>query len=138
MSTLITGRMLSNKKSELTHELSGVKLITAAPLDNQGDGSSFSPTDLVGASLASCILTIMGLVAERDGIKLSGATFSVEKQMQQDPRRIAALGLEIHLPADLAEPMRRKLERCADTCPVKRSLHRDTKVEIRYHYDIGK
>ncbi len=122
MAVEISGRYLRPLRSELTHGPSGTVLRTAAPADNQGDGSSFSPTDLFAASLASCMVTTMAIVAERDGIDLSGLTFRVVKNMKSDPRRLGALPVEIRMPAGIAPADRPKLERAAHTCPVKRSL----------------
>ena len=85
----MSGRYLGHLKVELEHGPSGAKITTAAPVDNQGDGSSFSPTDLCAASLGACMLTVMGIVAERDGIDFSTCRFTLEKHMQTDPRRIA-------------------------------------------------
>src|SRR5690349_3800793 len=99
MSVEITGRYTGKLGTELTHGPSGALLRTAAPLDNQGDGSSFSPTDLVAAALASCIVTTMAIVAEREGISFRDATFRVEKHMIAQPRRIGALPVVVHMPA---------------------------------------
>jgi uncharacterized OsmC-like protein len=132
----ITGRYAGQLKTEMTHGPSGVVLRTAAPVDNQGDGSSFSPTDLVAAALASCMVTTMAIVAQRDGVDFSGVTFRVEKHMSGEPRRIARLPVEIHLPANLSPAQRTKLERAAQTCPVHRSLGADVEHEARFVYDV--
>ncbi len=113
------------------HPDSGVTMKTAAPVDNQGDGSSFSPTDLVGVSMASCMLTIMGIVARRDGIAIEGTTAETEKHMVADPqRRIGKLVCRFTLPADISEEQLDKLRLAAETCPVKRSLSDRTEVVI--------
>jgi putative redox protein len=132
----ITGRYTGQLKTEMAHGPSGVVLRTAAPVDNQGDGSSFSPTDLVAAALASCMVTTMAIVAERDGIDFSGVSFRVEKHMAGEPRRIGRLPVEIHLPASLSEAQRGKLERAAQTCPVHRSLGPDVEQDVRFAYDV--
>lgn len=137
MSVKVTGRFIGNKKIELTHNDSGVKLVTSAPKDNNGDGSSFSPTDLVGASMGSCMMTIMAILAEREGIDLTGMWMDVEKHMATEgPRRIARLPLNIHLPARLDSEQRQKMERAAMTCPVHKSLHPDVKTEVLFCYDV--
>jgi uncharacterized OsmC-like protein len=118
----ITGRYKGNLNVELTHGPSGKRLTTAAPVDNEGDGSSFSPTDLVAAALGACMMTILGILARREGIDLEGAEFRVEKHMQSAPRRIAALPVTIRLPAGLTADQKLKLERGALTCPVHHSL----------------
>src|SRR5258708_35626605 len=91
-------------------------------VDNQGDGSQFSPTDLVAAALGSCMVSTMAIVAQRDGIDLAGVTFHVEKHMHPEPRRIGKLPVMIHMPASPTPAERTKLERAAQTCPVHRSL----------------
>jgi uncharacterized OsmC-like protein len=131
----ITGRYTGNLKMELTHGPSGARLATAAPVDNCGDGSSFSPTDLVAAALGSCMVTTMGIVAEREGIDFTAAAFRIEKHMQSDPRRIAALPVELHMPPGLTPDQRTKLERAALTCPVHRSLLPEIETKITFVYD---
>src|SRR5262249_62155069 len=110
MAVEITGTYTGNLKMELTHGPSGAKLKTAAPVDNKGDGSSFSPTDLVAAALGCCIVTTMAVVAEREGIDFTTASFRVEKHMQSDPRRIAPLPVEIHMPRGLTPAQRKMLD----------------------------
>ncbi len=136
MTINIQGRYLGNKKIELTHGPSTTKIYTAAPLDNNGDGSSFSPTDLCAASLGSCIVTIMGIVAERNSIDLSGTFFEVTKEMSQSPRRIGKLTVTIHLPSKIEADNRKKLEHAAGTCPVSHSLHPDVIKEITILFDL--
>ncbi len=105
------------------HEASGSVLLSDAPLDNQGRGESFSPTDLVATALSTCILTIMGIVAERHAIALEGCGARVEKTMTSaGVRRIAALEVWISLPAGLSEKQRQLLIEAGEGCPVKRSL----------------
>jgi putative redox protein len=130
MAVKITGTYTGGLKTRLIHELSGSDLNTAAPLDNKGDGSSFSPTDLCAASLASCMITTMAIVGERDGIDLKETTFSVLKEMNQSPRRIGTLTIEITLPKGLSSEQIAKLERAARACPVHHSLHPDVKVVL--------
>ncbi len=130
MAVKITGSYTGGLKTELVHELSGTKLNTAAPLDNKGDGSSFSPTDLCAASLASCMVTTMAIVGERDGIDLKETTFSVTKEMNQSPRRIGTIAVVITLPKGLSADQVTKLERAARACPVHHSLHPDVKVVL--------
>ncbi len=126
---------LGEKHCELVHGPSGSKIETDAPRDNQGRGERFSPTDLMGASLGSCILTTMAIMAERDGIDLRGAKVRVVKEMQANPRRIARLRVEIFMPKGLSETDRKRLEAAAETCPVKRSLHPDIETPIRFIYE---
>lgn len=136
MGVEITGVYAGNLRTELVHGPSGMRISTAAPVDNQGDGSSFSPTDLVASALAACMMTIVGIIAQRDGLDLSGSHFRVEKHMRSDPRRIDALPVHLHLPAHLSEPQRRKLERGALTCPVHRSLLEEISKQVSFVYDV--
>lgn len=122
---------------ESRHELSNTLLLTDAPVDNQGKGLSFSPTDLVGVALGTCILTTMGIVANRHSIDLSGAKYSVEKTMTTGtPRKIDTLKLQFDLPASLTEEMKSRLERTVSTCPVHHSLSSDVKVLVTFNYII--
>lgn len=122
------------KHCELTHQPSGSKIETDAPKDNNGRGEKFSPTDLIGAALASCVLTTMAIVAERDGLSLVGAKAEVEKEMTEKPRRIGSLALSVTLPKSLNDNQRRKLEETAKHCPVHRSLHPDVQMPMTFTY----
>ena len=122
---------------ELTHEPSSSQIETDAPKDNLGKGERFSPTDLMGAALSSCILTTMAIVAERDGISLRGATAEVVKEMIATPsRRIGSLNVRVQMPVDIPEAAREKLERAAHACPVKKSLHPDIQADILFQYEL--
>ena len=136
MAVEITGEYTGKLGTVLRHGPSGATLRTAAPVDNQGDGSSFSPTDLVAAALGACMLTIVGILAEREGVDLRGSHFRVEKHMQGEPRRIAALPITFHLPRTLTPDQRTKMERGALTCPVHRSLLEEIEKDIAFVYDI--
>ncbi len=126
MAVTFATRYLGDLRTEIVHGPSGTVIQTDAPVDNHGKGERFSPTDLVAASLGSCMLTIMGIVAQRDGIPLTGATVAVEKHMTATPpRRIARLVVAFTMPAGLTADQRTKLERAAHTCPVTLSLHPD-------------
>ena len=134
MAVPMSGVYAGDLKVELTHGPSGTVLGTAAPTDNGGDGSSFSPTDLVAAGLASCMVTTMAIVAGRDGIPFTGARFSFEKHMRGDPRRIDRIPIRIEMPAGLAPDQRKKLELTARTCPVYRSLVEDIDKSVEFAY----
>jgi putative redox protein len=122
--------------AEVTHGPSGTILTTDAPLDNGGKASSFSPTDLVGAALGSCMATIMGIFAQRHSIPLEGTKIEVVKSMVQEPiRRIGELKVDIYLPLAADHPQRTGLERAAFTCPVHQSLHPDVKIPITFHWN---
>lgn len=134
MAVHMSGRYLGQLKVELEHGPSGSKIRTSAPVDNNGDGSTFSPTDLCAASLGACMLTVMGIVAERDGIDFSACRFEIEKHMQADPRRIAKLPIRIEMPAGLAPEARKKLERTAHHCPVHHSLLPEIEIAVSFVY----
>lgn len=134
MPVVITGRYTGALKTRIEHPQSGAAFTTAAPLDNNGDGSSFSPTDLIGSSLGSCMLTVMGIAAEKDGIPFPEAEFRLEKHMLADPRRIGALPIVIRMPAGLTAEQRARLERVAMSCPVHHSLHPDIAMPVRFEY----
>jgi putative redox protein len=118
----------------LTHGPSNAVIQTTPPKDNGGDGSSFSPTDMVGAALASCALTTMALIAKREGLDWADAKAKVEKQMVGPPRRIGTLVLELELPASIRQEHRARLEEIARTCPVALSLHPDLKLPMTFRY----
>jgi uncharacterized OsmC-like protein len=121
--------------TSLTHGPSGTALRTVPPKDNGGDASSFSPTDLVGAALASCAVTTMVLIARRENIPFGDARARVVKTMTSSgPRRIAELALHIDMPAGIAPEHRARLEEIARTCPVARSLNPEVKVPISFGY----
>ena len=118
-----------------THGPSGEELLTDAPVDNHGRGESFSPTDLVATALGTCMLTLMGIAAERHDLDIRGATASVEKRMVTEPRRrIGALEVVLRVPGELSEKERRMLERAALTCPVHASLHPDVDLPVRFEW----
>jgi putative redox protein len=123
-----------DKHCQLTHGPSQSQIETDAPKDNQGRGEKFSPTDLVGAAFATCVLTTMAIVAERDGLDIRGATGEVEKHMNLNPRRIGKLPLKIKMPAGIPQEFRKKLQHVAETCPVHRSLHPDVEATIDIIY----
>jgi len=135
MAVDFTGRYLGNLKVEVTHGPSGTQLITAAPVDNQGDGSSFSPTDVVAAALGACMLTLMSIVGTRDGLDLTGLAFRGEKHMASNPRRIGSVPITIQMPPGLTPEQRRKLENAALTCPVHKSLHPEIEKVVTFIYE---
>ncbi len=124
----------SNLSTELTHVDSGAKLITDAPKDNQGEGKSFSPTDMVAGALVSCMLTIMAIYAKRTGIDLTGVTGKVTKEMNTEPRRIGRLAVNFQMPKRFTDAERKALETAALACPVHKSLHPEVQVPIKFEY----
>ncbi len=131
----ITVAYAGNKKCDLKHP-EGPTLRTDAPKDIGGDASAFSPTDLIGAGLASCILTTIGMWGERNGVDIKGATATVEKHMTTPPapRRIGRLPVIVNLPASIPVEMRERIERVGNSCPVHASLHPEVDAPIEYRY----
>lgn len=125
---------LGNLRTEAVHLRSGSKLVTDAPVDNQGKGEAFSPTDLLATSLAQCILTTMAIVAARHNIIMNGASATVTKIMADNPRRVAEVIVEITMDKSYTDNDRILLERTAHQCPVARSLHPDVKQTITFIY----
>ena len=115
------------------HGPSGASFATDAPVDNQGRGESFSPTDLVATALGTCMLTTMGIVARRHDWDLSGATATDKKIMVADPlRRVGRLEVSIRIPAELDERARETLVKTAHTCPVHKSLAPSVEIPIEF------
>lgn len=135
MAVEISGEYTGGLGMRLRHGPSGREITTAAPKDNLGDGSSFSPTDLLAASLGSCMVTTMAIVAQREGIPFEGAGFVLEKHMRSDPRRVDSVPVRIRMPRGLNEEQRSRLEHVARHCPVERSLHPDIRRDIEFLYD---
>jgi uncharacterized OsmC-like protein len=122
-------------RTEAVHLLSGNKLTTDAPPDNQGKGEFFSPTDLLATSLGSCMLTIMGISARTHGFNIDGTQVSITKVMGTNPRRVVEVIVELSSPHDNYKPKERKLlELAAKECPVANSLHPNLKQTIRFNF----
>ena len=132
----IEGRYKGGLRTEATHVKSASTIITDAPTDNQGKGEAFSPTDLVCAALASCMVTIMGIIAEREGIDMKGLSHRTTKHMAAEPRRIARI--EIHFSwtdmPQLEEKQIKKLKKAALSCPVALSLREDIEQEVKFDF----
>jgi uncharacterized OsmC-like protein len=129
-------RYQGEKHCEIDHSPSGAKVQTDAPKDNHGKGEQFSPTDLVGAATASCMLTVMAICAESDGYSLEASYAEVTKEMKANPRRISRLTIQVHLPKNLPDTYRPKLENIALNCPVKLSLNSEIDMPVVFSYDI--
>lgn len=120
-------------RCEAEHQPSKTKIYTDAPADNNGKGESFSPTDLVATALGACMLTVMGIAAEKLKLDLSGAKVTVEKEMVQNPvRRIGKLTVVLNLPNRFDDITKKKLESIALSCPVHKSLHPDVAMPIKF------
>ena len=117
------------------HGPSSQTLITDAPVDNHGKGESFSPSDLVATAVANCMMTVMGIAAQRHSVDIKGTTVVIGKEMSSDaPRRIVALRSVMTIPLAADHPQRALLEAAAKACPVKQSLAAeiDTTVEFQW------
>ncbi len=122
-------------RTQATHVYSGNQIITDAPLDNQGKAEAFSPTDLISASLGSCMFTIMGIVAREHGINIDGSTCSITKIMAVEPRRVSEIQIIFNfLELIYSEKQRAILERSARNCPVAKSLHPDLIQNIVFNF----
>ena len=124
----------NNLRTEAVHLSSGEAIITDAPVDNNGKGEAFSPTDLVAAALGSCMITIMGIAAQKHNIDISGTSASVKKIMGSNPRKIDEVVIDISMSNHLNENDRKRLERAALSCPVHKSLHPDLIKTISFFY----
>jgi uncharacterized OsmC-like protein len=125
---------LGDLRTSSIHLQSGSQIISDAPVDNNGKGEAFSPTDTVANGLASCMFTVMGIKAREMGVDFSGSTAAVTKIMAAEPRRIAEIHVifDMNLTAD--EKTKTILERTAMTCPVHYSLHPDIKKDIVFNW----
>jgi putative redox protein len=136
--TQMKASYLGQLRTEGTHLQSGRQIITDAPLDNNGKGEAYSPTDMVAAALCSCMMTIMGIVAEREGIRLEGMTGDIVKQMNNTPRKISTIQIALHLAdtaiATLSEKQKEILKKAALNCPVALSLHPELEQKIEFNF----
>jgi uncharacterized OsmC-like protein len=122
-----------NLRTTCTHLKSGNTFETDAPVDNNGKGERFSPTDLMATSLATCMITVMGIKARTMGFDLDNIKIEVLKIMKSDPRRVGGIELTFHIPdtlADLDEKSKTILKHTGYTCPVQLSIHPDIEVKI--------
>tara|TARA_B100001142_G_C13941699_1_gene503467 strand:+ start:35 stop:433 length:399 start_codon:yes stop_codon:yes gene_type:complete len=121
-----------NLRCTATHEPSGAKLITDAPVDNMGKGESFSPTDLLATSMLTCVMTIVAIRADSRGIDVSGMTGSVEKTMASNPRRVAKLEIVVNLPLGISMDDRAWLITEGCNCPVCVSVSESMEVDVTF------
>ncbi|HSJ68428.1 MAG TPA: OsmC family protein [Anditalea sp.] len=133
--TTIKTSYLGNLRTSPKHLQSGTDIITDAPVDNNGKGEAFSPTDLVAAALGSCMATIMGIVAQKDNLEINGLVWETTKKMSSNPRKIEEIIIDFtwdNAPED--EKLIQKLKNAARTCPVALSLGADLKQTINFHF----
>ncbi|MGB5700948.1 OsmC family protein [Muriicola sp.] len=121
-------------RTSCEHLASGNTFITDAPVDNNGLGQAFSPTDTIATGLASCMLTVMGIKANLLAEELKGSYAEVTKHMASNPRRISKIEVELHMPVGISDKNRIILERTANTCPVLESIHPDIEKIINFHW----
>ena len=125
---------LGNLRTECQHLASGAKYITDAPVDNNGKGEAFSPTDTVATGLANCMMTMMGIKARDLEVDLNHSTATVTKTMASNPRGISKIEVVFEMPKNVSEKNRRILENTANTCPVMHSLHPDIEKEVVFNW----
>lgn len=126
-----TGNLRCNSK----HLQSGSTVETDAPTDNRGKGERFSPTDMLCVSLATCMLTTMGIKANDMEANIDGATAEVTKHMAADPRRVSAIDIRVKLPAQKDVKSHIILERTGNNCPVAKSIHPDIQLTLEYAWE---
>lgn len=124
----------SELRTESTHLQSGETYITDAPIDNEGKGEAFSPTDIIATGLANCMLTIMGIVAKRKSLDIEGTKAEVTKIMSARPRRISEIKIDFFFPKSYDKNSKQLLQTAAINCPVAKSLANDLTQTINFHY----
>ena len=126
---------LGDLHCKVKHGPSGQEFLTDAPIDNQGKGEYFSPTDLAATAMGSCIATIMGIKAREHNIDIVGMKIKVTKEMMNQPyRRIKKLTLDVVFPHKLNEHDFTIMKNVIKTCPVTRSLHPDIEIDVEYRF----
>ena len=126
---------LGDLRTEAIHIKSQKKVINDAPVDNQGKGEAFSPTDMTATSLATCMLTIMGINAKDKSIDITGSVAKVTKVMASNPRRIAEIHIHFCIPnSAITEKEKTILENAALNCPVAKSIHPDIIQKVNFEY----
>lgn len=131
----IKSSYLGSLRTQAVHVNSSSALLTDAPLDNNGKGEAFSPTDLVAAALGSCMVTIMGLVAEREGLSLTELSWETTKIMHSSPRKIQEIQVDFLWSGAAMDPIiAQKLKLAARTCPVALSLDPALTQTINFNF----
>ncbi len=133
--TTITTQYSGSLRTQAVHLKSGSTIVTDAPPDNNGRGEAFSPTDLVCSALSSCMMTVMGILAQREGVELTGLTSEVVKIMDNNPRKIKEIQITFFHPHLAATDIQKeKLKRAALTCPVALSLSDSIKQSVGFNF----
>ena len=130
-----TVEYLGGLRTSCTHLQSQTTIITDAPVDNNGKGEAFSPTDLVATAYASCMITIMGIFAESHSINFTSAKADVQKIMGTNPRRVSKIVLKMDLSGNnWDEETADKVIRAGKACPVAQTLGANVEVEFDIKY----
>ncbi len=131
----VTAKYLGDLRTECVHVASGTRLVTDAPVDNQGKGEAFSPTDLCATALAACAMTIIGIYGKSHDVDVTGTTIEVTKTMNANPRRIGKLEVVFTMPdREYTDKQKLLIERAAHTCPVHLSLHPDVEQVFTFKW----
>ncbi len=126
---------LGNLKCELKHEQSGITILTSAPVDNNGDGSSFSPTDMLASAYMSCMVTIIGIYCDQNKLPFSRCVGSVNKIMESGPRRVVQLEIELDLESNnWTSEQQARIIKAAEACPVAKSVSDTMIININYRF----
>lgn len=134
--SLISIQYLGELRTQATHKKSGNQIINDAPIDNNGKGNAFSPTDLVATALATCMITVMGIKANLLTINIKNSSAEVEKIMTSNPRRIQYIKIEINIPnSTLIQKEKEILIKTAMECPVANSLHPDLIQQVKFEFN---
>ena len=123
-----------NLRTTATHLKSGSIISTDAPIDNKGKGEKFSPTDLFATALGSCMLTIMGIMAQAHGLSIDGSYIEIDKRMGKNPRRVSHIKIIINIHGEFSDKEKQLLINAAKHCPVSKSIHPDIKEEIEFNF----
>ncbi|MBI1305007.1 MAG: OsmC family peroxiredoxin [Bacteroidetes bacterium] len=132
--TTSTIEYLGNLRTLSIHTNSGEEITTDAPVDNNGKGAYFSPTDLVATGLGCCMLTLMGIASEKHEFNFRSAKVKIRKHMKSDPRRIGKIEVEMNIPGEYTEKQKEILRVAAITCPVAKSLHPEIEQVVTFQF----
>ncbi len=135
MKYTIENKYIGDLRTLSTHIKSGDEITTDAPTDNNGKGEAFSPTDLVCSALCSCMMTVMGICADKGNFKMPNSTAKIVKLMSENPRKISEVKIEINFEDnDLNENQKKKLQNVASNCPVAKSLDKNIRQSIKFNF----
>ncbi len=135
MKHIIENTYVGDLRTSSKHIKSGQEIITDAPVDNNGKGEAFAPTDLVSSALCSCMTTVMGICAEKGGFKMPNSIARIQKIMNSDPRKIKEIHIELNFEENsLTDIQKNKLESVGRNCPVAKSLHPEIKQNIIFNF----